>query len=64
MALLNRSAQPLQITTTASTAGLRSAASYTVHDLWAGTTEQTAGAISATVPPDSAVLYRVAPARG
>ncbi len=64
VALLNRSAQPLQITTTASTAGLRSAASYTVHDLWAGTTEQTAGAISATVPPDSVVLYRVAPARG
>ena len=62
VALLNRGAQPLQITTTASTAGLRSAASYTVRDLWAGTSEQTAGAISTLVPPDSVVLYRVTPA--
>ena len=62
VALLNRGAQPLRITTTASTAGLQSAASYTVHDLWAGTTERTAGAIGALVPPDSVVLYRVTPA--
>jgi alpha-galactosidase len=64
VALLNRGTQPLRITTTASTAGLRSAASYTVRDLWAATTERTSGAISALVPPESVVLYRVTPARG
>ena len=64
VALLNRGAQPLQISATASQAGLRSAPSYTAHDLWAGTTERTAGAISALVPPDSVVLYRVTPAPG
>jgi alpha-galactosidase len=62
VALLNRGAQPLEITTSASKAGLRSAASYTIHDLWLGTTERSAGAISALVPPDSVVLYRVTPA--
>ena len=61
MALLNRGSEPLQITTDASTVGLRSAASYSVHDLWAGASETTAGVIAATVPPDSAVLYRVTP---
>jgi alpha-galactosidase len=55
---------PLQINTTASKAGLRSAAHYTLHDLWAGTTERTMGEISATVPPDSVVLYRVTPVQG
>jgi alpha-galactosidase len=64
VALLNRGAQPLQITTTASMAGLRSTARYAVHDLWAGTTENTPGAISALVPPDSVVLYRVTPEAG
>jgi alpha-galactosidase len=64
VALLNRGAKPLEITTTASTAGLRSAAGYKVHDLWAGTTANTSGAIDALVPPDSVVLYRVTPAAG
>jgi alpha-galactosidase len=64
VALLNRGTEPLEITTSASTAGLRAAASYTLHDLWAGTTTRTAGAISALVPPDSVVLYRVQPERG
>jgi alpha-galactosidase len=64
VALLNRAAVALQITTTASQAGLRSAAHYTVHDLWVGTTERTTGEISAMVPPDSVVLYRVTPVPG
>ena len=64
IALLNRGPQPLQITTTASRAGLRSAAGYKVHDLWAGTTSRTSGEISAMVPPDSVVLYRVTPVQG
>ena len=63
VALLNRGTAPLQIAITASKAGLRSAARYTVRDLWAGTTERTTGEISAMVPPDSVVLYRVTPER-
>jgi len=61
VALLNRGSEPLRITTDASTLGLRSAAAYEVRDLWAGTTETTAGPLEATVAPDSAVLYRVMP---
>jgi len=62
IALLNRGSVALEINTTASKAGLRSAMSYKVHDLWSGATSHTTGAISALVPPDSVVLYRVAPA--
>jgi alpha-galactosidase len=64
VALLNRGTVALRIATTASTAELRSAAHYTVKDLWTGTTEGTTGEISAVVPPDSVVLYRVTSARG
>ena len=63
VALLNRGGVALQITTSASGVGLPSAAHYTVHDLWAGSTDKTTGTISAVVPPGSVVLYRVAPAR-
>ncbi len=64
IALLNRGPESLRISTDATQVGLRSAATYTVRDLWAGTTESATGAISAVVPPDSAVLYRVTPERG
>lgn len=64
IALLNRGAQPLEITTSASQAGLRSAAHYEVHDLWSGTTSRTTGEIGAEVPPDSVVLNRVTPVQG
>jgi alpha-galactosidase len=61
IALLNRGSQPLRIGTTAGKAGLASARTYTVRDLWARTTAESRGAIGAVVPPDSAVLYRVSP---
>jgi alpha-galactosidase len=61
IALLNRGSQAMRITTTAGEAGLRSARSYRVRDLWSGATSGTTGAISAEVPPDSVVLYRVKP---
>ncbi|MBV8219812.1 MAG: glycoside hydrolase family 27 protein, partial [Solirubrobacterales bacterium] len=64
VALLNRGSVPLTITTTAGQAGLRSAAKYKVHDLWSGARSSTSGEISALVPPDSVVLYRVTPERG
>jgi alpha-galactosidase len=62
IALLNRGSQALRITASAGKAGLRSAASYKVRDLWSGATSGTTGEISAEVPPDSVVLYRVTPA--
>jgi alpha-galactosidase len=62
VALLNRGSTALQITTSAGQAGLRSAARYKVRDLWSGATSSTSGEISAEVPPDSVVLYRVTPA--
>ncbi len=63
VALLNRGSRPMRITTTASKAGVRRAKKYTVHDLWKHTTRTTSGAIGVVVPPDSVVLYRVAPAQ-
>ncbi len=62
IALLNRGSQALRITTSAGKAGLRSAARYKVRDLWSGARSGTTGEISAEVPPDSVVLYRVTPA--
>jgi alpha-galactosidase len=59
--LLNRGSTPLEISTTAQAAGLPSAGAYGVRDLWAGTTAESAGTIAATVPADSALLYRVSP---
>ena len=64
VALLNRGSESLSISTDASRVGLPSAPGYTVRDLWAGTTATSTGAITAVVPPDSAVLYRVTPERG
>ena len=64
VALLNRGAGPLQISTTASAVGLPQASSYNTLDLWANDTTPTAGDISATVPSDGVVLYRVTALRG
>lgn len=61
VALLNRGSSTLQISTTAGTAGLPPAGGYTVEDLWANTTVGTnsAGNITASVPPHGVALYRV-----
>jgi YVTN family beta-propeller protein len=61
--LANTSSVPQQASTTAQAAGLPNAGAYAVRDLWAGTTRESAGAIAATVPPASAMLYRVSPLR-
>jgi alpha-galactosidase len=50
-----------QASTTAQAVGLPTAGAYAVRDLWAGTTRESAGTIAASVPADSAVLYRVSP---
>ncbi|HLI36311.1 MAG TPA: NPCBM/NEW2 domain-containing protein [Streptosporangiaceae bacterium] len=59
VALLNRGSVPLTLSTTAAAVGLPHADRYTMANLWTHTATETAGAIRATVAPDSAVLYRV-----
>jgi alpha-galactosidase len=62
--LANPASTPEQVSTTARAAGLRRAGAYAVTDLWAHTTSETAGTITATVPAQGALLYQVAPLRG
>jgi Alpha galactosidase A/Alpha galactosidase C-terminal beta sandwich domain/Glucodextranase, domain B len=64
VALFNRGSGPLQISTTASAVGLPPAASYRLVDQWTNGTTTTSGAISASVPSDAVVLYRVTPLPG
>ena len=59
--LLNRSETPTTISTTARAVGLPAAGAYSVRDLWAHTTQESAGRIAASVPAHSAMLYRVRP---
>ncbi|WP_051746918.1 NEW3 domain-containing protein [Streptomyces sp. NRRL B-5680] len=59
--LFNENPQPAVISTTAAAAGLPTAKGYLLRDLWAHTTGETAGAISATVPGHGAVMYKVTP---
>ena len=61
VALLNRGPDPQTISTTAAAVGLPRAGSYTLHNLWSGTSTVTASTIGATVPGNSAVLVRVSP---
>jgi YVTN family beta-propeller protein len=60
----NTSPVAQQVSTTAGAAGLSAAGSYTVRNLWTNATDESAGAITASVPGSSAVLYRVSPVRG
>jgi alpha-galactosidase len=59
----NTSSVPQQASTTARAAGLPNTGAYAVRNLWAHTTRESAGAITALVPAASAVLYRVSPLR-
>jgi len=59
--LVNTSSVPQQASTTAQAAGLPSTGAYAVRDLWSNTTRESAGTITATVPPGSTVMYRVSP---
>jgi alpha-galactosidase len=62
VALLNRGTAPLRISTSVRRVGLAGAKAYTVRDLWAHRSTRPGARISAAVPPDSVVLYRVSPA--
>lgn len=57
--LLNRGGTTATVSTTASTLGLGSAASYSVRDLWAHITTSSTGTISASVPAHGAAMYLV-----
>ncbi|WP_370468433.1 NEW3 domain-containing protein [Streptacidiphilus sp. P02-A3a] len=62
VALFNENDTPATISTTAAAAGLPRAEDYTERDLWAHTTTESRGTISAFVPAHGTVLYRVAAA--
>ena len=57
--LLNENTATATISTTVSAIGKTGASSYTLNDLWSGTTGTTTGAISASVPGHGVVMYRV-----
>ncbi len=59
VALLNRGSTPALIATDASAIGLPPSRYYEVQDVWQGATASTTGGIAASVPPSSALLYRV-----
>ncbi|GGV29710.1 alpha-galactosidase [Kitasatospora herbaricolor] len=58
--LTNKNASTATISTSANAVGIGGAATYTLKDLWAGTsTTNTTGVISAQVPSHGTVMYRV-----
>ncbi|MFC9331025.1 alpha-galactosidase [Kitasatospora sp. NPDC057015] len=58
--LTNKNASAATISTSANAVGIGGAATYTLKDLWAGTsTTNTTGVISAQVPSHGTVMYRV-----
>src|SRR5579884_1422904 len=59
VALFNENSTPATITTTTTAIGKTGSSSYTLTDLWTGTTSTT-GTISATVPAHATTMYRVA----
>jgi alpha-galactosidase len=56
----NSGSAPAQASTDAAAAGLGRAGAYSVRDLWADTTRETAGSITEWVPAQSAILLRIA----
>jgi alpha-galactosidase len=61
VALLNRGATAIRITTSARALRIAHATGYRIENLWTHTTATTTGRISARVPPHAAMLYRVSP---
>ncbi|MGH8963522.1 MAG: NPCBM/NEW2 domain-containing protein [Jatrophihabitantaceae bacterium] len=59
VALYNSNDTSATISTTAAQIGLKRASAYALKDVWTGTTTETAGTISASVPAHGTVIYRV-----
>ncbi len=60
VALFNETGSTATISTTAAAVGKTGSSSYTLTNLWTGTTSTTTGTISAPVPAHGTVMYRVA----
>jgi alpha-galactosidase len=58
--LFNQTSTAATISTTATLIGLGNTAEYSKLDLWTGTTTETTGTISATLPAHGAVFYEIA----
>jgi alpha-galactosidase len=61
VALLNRGSTTLKIETHTRSLKIPTAAKYSLANVWAGGSSTTSGAISATVPSDSTVVFVVSP---
>jgi alpha-galactosidase len=61
VALLNRGSTTLKIETHTRSLKIPTAAKYSLANVWAGGSRTTTGAISATVPSDSTVVFVVSP---
>jgi len=66
VALFNRGSVSTTISTTTSDTGFAggTGCTYTLKNVWTGTTSSTSGAISATVPAHGTAVYQVTPAAG
>jgi alpha-galactosidase len=62
--LFNSTGSAATVSTTSAEVGLPKARDYGLNDLWAHTSTETAGAITAQVPAHGAVLYRVSTSAG
>lgn len=62
--LTNENSSTATVSTTATAAGLPSAASYRLSNLWSKAVTSTSGAISASVPAHGTVMYRVSAGNG
>lgn len=60
VALFNETGSTATITTTAAAIGKTGASTYTLTDLWSGSSSTTSGTVSASVPAHGTVMYRVA----
>ncbi len=61
--LFNTTTEPEVISTSAAALGMPAGTDYFLNDLWAHQITETAGVISANVPPHGVALYRVSPDR-
>ncbi len=62
--LFNSTGSTARISTTASEVGLAKSHDYQLNDLWAHTSSETAGVITAQVPAHGVVMYRVSASAG
>ncbi|HEY4457497.1 MAG TPA: ricin-type beta-trefoil lectin domain protein [Pseudonocardiaceae bacterium] len=65
VAILNRGGSSITTSTTMSAVGFTgTSCTYSVKDLWSGSTSSSTGTISATIPAHGTAIYRVTPGSG